>query len=386
MSEWKNLYGLYSTTYRTPTQATPYSLAFGVEAVLPLKRQIPSLRLTIQEELTDEENAKLHLAELEALDEKRLEAQQNLECYQARLSHSFNKRVRLSHFGKNKLSGEIPTSLFHSNLSLIHLLAENNNFSGINSDTLGLVQTMKVLRLDRNSFIGSVPETLNDLTHVQEILDNFFSGSDDIINGFPVLKDSKQVFFLVLAKFHDEVVEANETVASRTVVRFGYTKPKLALVFANLLVDPYQIMMANVAAALREISYAIETPLENLEPVLQENIQKLWDSDPKLQAHKGTPLSDFFNVEVVALSSYQEKEEQFKEQVAILRQRSIHSIAPDRLGGDRRAVVLALGFTFSAKEIWNIANENKDLDLPAHKVMVATVRCEEIFQLGSWKL
>ncbi|XP_049347808.1 uncharacterized protein LOC125812345 [Solanum verrucosum] len=81
----------YRTTYRTPTQATPYSLAFGVEAVLPLERQIPSLRLAIQEGLTEEENARLRLAELEALDEKRLEAQQNLECYQARLSRAFNK-------------------------------------------------------------------------------------------------------------------------------------------------------------------------------------------------------------------------------------------------------------------------------------------------------
>ncbi|XP_060200307.1 uncharacterized protein LOC132628548 [Lycium barbarum] len=88
----------YRTTYRTPTQATPYSLAYGVEAVLPLERQIPSLRLAIQEGLTEEENARLHLAELEALDEKRLEAQQNLECYQARLSRAFNKKVRLSSF------------------------------------------------------------------------------------------------------------------------------------------------------------------------------------------------------------------------------------------------------------------------------------------------
>ncbi|XP_015077301.1 uncharacterized protein LOC107021202 [Solanum pennellii] len=88
----------YRTTYRTPTQATPYSLAFGVEAVLPLERQIPSLRLAIQEGLTEEENARLRLAELEALDEKRLEAQQNLECYQARLSRAFNKKVRLRCF------------------------------------------------------------------------------------------------------------------------------------------------------------------------------------------------------------------------------------------------------------------------------------------------
>ncbi|XP_075098054.1 uncharacterized protein LOC142175371 [Nicotiana tabacum] len=89
---------VYSSTYRTPTQATPYSLIYGVKAVLPLERQIPSLWLAIQEGLTDEENAQLRLEELEALDEKRLETQQSLECYQARLSQSFNKRVYLRSF------------------------------------------------------------------------------------------------------------------------------------------------------------------------------------------------------------------------------------------------------------------------------------------------
>ncbi|XP_070019015.1 uncharacterized protein [Nicotiana sylvestris] len=85
----------YRMTHRTPTQVTPYSLVYGVETFLPLERQIPSLRLTIQEGITDEENARLRLAELKALDEKRLEAQQSFECYQARLSRAFNKRVRL---------------------------------------------------------------------------------------------------------------------------------------------------------------------------------------------------------------------------------------------------------------------------------------------------
>ena len=77
-----------------PTQATPYSLVYGVEAVLHLERQIPSLRIAIQEGLTGEENTKLRLQELEAFDEKRLEAQQRLECYQACLSSAFNKRVK----------------------------------------------------------------------------------------------------------------------------------------------------------------------------------------------------------------------------------------------------------------------------------------------------
>ncbi|KAL0368038.1 UNVERIFIED_CONTAM: hypothetical protein Scaly_1022700 [Sesamum calycinum] len=87
----------YRTTVRTPTQATPYALVYGVEAVLPLEQQIPSLRIAIQEGLTEEENARIQLEELEALDEKRL-AQQRLECYQARLSRAFNKKVRLRSF------------------------------------------------------------------------------------------------------------------------------------------------------------------------------------------------------------------------------------------------------------------------------------------------
>ncbi|KAL0453527.1 UNVERIFIED_CONTAM: hypothetical protein Slati_1330800 [Sesamum latifolium] len=81
------------TTVRTPTQSTPYALVYGVEVVLPLEQQIPSTRIAIQEGLTEEENTRIRLEELEALDEKRLEAQQRLEYYQARLSKAFNKKV-----------------------------------------------------------------------------------------------------------------------------------------------------------------------------------------------------------------------------------------------------------------------------------------------------
>ncbi|XVF74389.1 hypothetical protein PTKIN_Ptkin13bG0106800 [Pterospermum kingtungense] len=149
-----------------------------------------------------------------------------------------------------------------------------------------------------------------------------------------------------------------------------------------LLKTVFQVMMRLFSPRKTTLMFVIRdktrTPLENLEPVLREDIQKIWDAVPKPQAHKETPLSEFFNVEVVALSSYEEKEEQFKEQVANLRQRFFHSIAPGGLAGDRRGVVPASGFCFSAQQIWKVIKENKDLDLPAHKVMVATVRCEEI--------
>ncbi|MCD9560927.1 hypothetical protein HAX54_019790 [Datura stramonium] len=93
------------------------------------------------------------------------------------------------HFGKNQLSGEIPARLFHSNLTLIHLLVENNKFTGKIPDTLGLVQTMEVLRLDRNLLSGSVPQNLNNLTHVQElhISNNKLNGLLPNLTGLDVL-------------------------------------------------------------------------------------------------------------------------------------------------------------------------------------------------------
>ncbi|XP_012856708.1 PREDICTED: protein ROOT HAIR DEFECTIVE 3 homolog 1-like isoform X1 [Erythranthe guttata] len=181
-----------------------------------------------------------------------------------------------------------------------------------------------------------------------------------------------------------------------------------------LLKTVFQVMMRLFSPRKTTLIFVIRdktrTPLENLEPVLREDIQKvflmqllniclmyfitvglisscssfcdppakIWDAVPKPEAHRETPLSEFFNVEVVALSSFEEKEEQFREQVASLRQRFFHSIAPGGLAGDRRGVVPASGFSFSAQQIWKVIKENKDLDLPAHKVMVATVRCEEI--------
>lgn len=149
-----------------------------------------------------------------------------------------------------------------------------------------------------------------------------------------------------------------------------------------LLKTVFQVMMRLFSPRKTTLLFVIrdktKTPLEHLEPVLREDIQKIWDSVSKPQAHKDTPLSEFFNVEVTALASYEEKEELFREQVAQLRQRFFHSIAPGGLAGDRRGVVPASGFSFSAQQFWKVIRENKDLDLPAHKVMVATVRCEEI--------
>jgi len=68
-------------------------LVFGLEVVLPFEVQLPSLRVALQ--FTDpDENIQVRLAELEALAERRLMAQQRLEIYQAQMAGAFNKRVK----------------------------------------------------------------------------------------------------------------------------------------------------------------------------------------------------------------------------------------------------------------------------------------------------
>ena len=93
----------YRTTVRTATGCTPFSLTYGCEAVLPLEIQIPSLRIALATRMTEAENDRLRLQELEALDEKRLRAQQSIELYQARISRAVNKKVKQRVFQKGDL-------------------------------------------------------------------------------------------------------------------------------------------------------------------------------------------------------------------------------------------------------------------------------------------
>eukprot|EP00850_Spirogloea_muscicola_P005913 SM000027S09694 [mRNA] locus=s27:791318:812741:+ [translate_table: standard] len=151
-------------------------------------------------------------------------------------------------------------------------------------------------------------------------------------------------------------------------------KPLLKTVFQVML----RLFTPRKTTLLFVIRDKTKTPMETLEPILREDIQKIWDNIAKPSQYAAVPLSDFFNVEVTALANFEEKEELFKAQVMELRDRFMNSVVPGGLAGDRRGVVPASAFSLSAQEMWRIIRENRDLDLPAHKVMVATVRCEDI--------
>ena len=81
----------YRTTYKVTTWMTPFALMYGLEAILPIEVEIPSLRLAIGERLDTTESLTNRLTELEALNESRQLASQHMEVTQRRRKVAFDK-------------------------------------------------------------------------------------------------------------------------------------------------------------------------------------------------------------------------------------------------------------------------------------------------------
>ena len=71
----------YRTSIHTPTRATPFSLVYGSEAVLTIKMELPSLRITLKNQMFEEKYRVANLQELQLLDERCLNALNHLCMY-----------------------------------------------------------------------------------------------------------------------------------------------------------------------------------------------------------------------------------------------------------------------------------------------------------------
>jgi ribonuclease HI len=81
----------YRTTKRTPTEETPYALAFGTEAIIPAELGSESLRVEAYKAEPNDEGLKLHL---DLLQEKRDQAQITQSAYQERMARYFDRKVK----------------------------------------------------------------------------------------------------------------------------------------------------------------------------------------------------------------------------------------------------------------------------------------------------
>ncbi|WKA04943.1 hypothetical protein VitviT2T_022936 [Vitis vinifera] len=84
----------YRTSFRTSTGATPYSLVYGMEVVLPVETEMGSLRVALDQQISEAEWAQARFDQLNLLDERRLRVADHAQAYQRKMARAFKKRVK----------------------------------------------------------------------------------------------------------------------------------------------------------------------------------------------------------------------------------------------------------------------------------------------------
>ena len=93
----------YRTSVRTSTGATPYSLVYGMEAVLPFEVKVPSQRIMAESGLKESEWAQARYDQLNLVEGKRLAAMSHGRLYQRRIKNAFDKKVLPRKFNEGDL-------------------------------------------------------------------------------------------------------------------------------------------------------------------------------------------------------------------------------------------------------------------------------------------
>ena len=84
----------YRTSFRTCTGATPYSLVYSMEALLPVEIEMGSLRVALEHQILETEWARSPYDQLSLLDERRLRVADHVQAYQRKMTLAFGKRVK----------------------------------------------------------------------------------------------------------------------------------------------------------------------------------------------------------------------------------------------------------------------------------------------------
>ena len=90
----------YRMTTRTPVRETPFKLAFGTKAVIPVEVRMSSLRWTYYDDHSNEEGLKLAL---DCLPKVKDNATQRMALYHQRMTKYHNQRVKLRRFNSGDM-------------------------------------------------------------------------------------------------------------------------------------------------------------------------------------------------------------------------------------------------------------------------------------------
>ena len=94
---------VYRTLVRTSIGVTPFSLVYGMEDILLIEMEIPSLRVVMETKLKKVEWVRARYEQHNLIEEKRLSTLYHGQLYQKRMMQAHNKRIWSRQFKKDDL-------------------------------------------------------------------------------------------------------------------------------------------------------------------------------------------------------------------------------------------------------------------------------------------
>ncbi|CAL2256589.1 unnamed protein product [Prunus armeniaca] len=95
----------YRTLPRSATGFSPYSLVYGSDAISPMEITIPTPRVSVVNDLEWDAKSCLdwRLLDLEAVDERRMEAERKMALYHKTVAQAYNRTVKPQAFKQGDL-------------------------------------------------------------------------------------------------------------------------------------------------------------------------------------------------------------------------------------------------------------------------------------------
>lgn len=116
-----------------------------------------------------------------------------------------------------------------------------------------------------------------------------------------------------------------------------------------------------------------------IKDVLKNDVERLWSEIPKPEKYKNTASKEVFQVEVFPIHHYIYEKQAFLNDVDMLRDRFINKSAPGYLFSNYNARNIPFDAMYAyMQQIWSTILQNKDINIPNQKLMVASYRCTEI--------
>jgi hemerythrin-like domain-containing protein len=127
--------------------------------------------------------------------------------------------------------------------------------------------------------------------------------------------------------------------------------------------------------------------LSKLKESIMNDMKQIWEEIPKPEAFKDKPCSEFFRFEFLTLAHKFYKEKEFNEGINLIKQRLKREKDDNRTGDNPDSIFNLVnydknvpidGFYKYSLDIWTSILNNKDLNIPGQKEMLARFKCDEI--------